>query len=357
MRKIAIIPGDGLGSEVTAEAVKVLEAVIERSGVDLQPVSLDFNVDEYMNTGVVVPDERIAELKKDFDAIFVGALIDPNSPGGKYSREVLNELRLKLNLFINYRPVKLLNPRYCPLKDKKPENIDFVVLRDNLEGPHPDLGVIFKKGTLDEEIIHQSVVTRRGVREIIHYAFEYARKKGLNEVIICGGHYSWQFGTDLWTSITDEIGQDYPEIKKSHLLLEDLISEMLHSPEKLDVIVSCSTFGDVIADIGTELQGGMGLAFEGNLNPGKVSLYMPVPGPCVENPRHNVANPMAAISAVALMLENLGLVQEAGWINGALKYALDTDNTTGDLGGRLKCCQVGDFIADQIKRSRTNKIK
>lgn len=352
MRKIAIVPGDGIGREITAEAVKVLEVVIGRSGVDLQPVILNFNVDDYASTGIAMPDELIAEFKKDYDAIYIGGLDDPNTSGGAFSRELLNELRLKLSLSINYRPAKLINSRFCPLKDKKPEDINFVVLRDNLEGLHPDLSSVFKKGTPDEEIIHQSIVTRKGIQEIIHYGFEYARKRGLNKVTICSGRCSWQLETDIWSSLTDEIGRDYPEIEKAHLLLEDLISVMLNSPEELNVIVACSTFGDVIADIGTELQGGMGLAFEGNLNPGKVSLYMPVHGACAGHSKHNIANPMAGISAVAAMLENLGLEQEAGWINGALKYALDTDNTTGDLGGRLKCDQVGDFIAGQIKKGR-----
>jgi 3-isopropylmalate dehydrogenase len=179
----------------------------------------------------------------------------------------------------------------------------------------------------------------------------------LNRIAICGGQYFWRSEADLWTLIADEIAPDYPEVEKTHLFLGDLISLMLNTPQELDLVVADCAFGQVVADIGAVIQGGRGLAFEANLNPGKISLFMPADVACGGHQEEETANPLAAIAAIAALLDNLGLEQEAGWINGAIKYALETDNTTGDLGGRLRCEQVGDFIADQIKRGRSNKIR
>lgn len=350
MRKIAIIPGDGVGMDVTAEAVKVLEAIMERSGLDLQLVHFDCGAEKYLETGVTIADEQIEEFRQDFDAIFLGALGDPRIPDDACARNILQGLCLKLDLYVNYRPVRLLNAKYCPLKDKKPEDINFVVFRENLEGLNSDIGGVFKKGTLDEEVIYQSISTRKGVQRIIQNAFEFARRRGLKKVAFSSSGNAFYSENDLWASVLEEAGQDYPEIEKSSLTLEDMVRRILRYPEQLEVIITCNTFGDIVADLGAELQGGTGLAAEGNLHPGKVSLYMPVHGPLPEHAGQNVANPLAAITAAAIMLEHLGFQQEAAWINAAVKYALDTDNVTHDLGGRLGTRQVGDFITDQIRK-------
>ncbi|TKJ40070.1 3-isopropylmalate dehydrogenase [candidate division LCP-89 bacterium B3_LCP] len=354
MRKIAIIPGDGIGVEVTAEAVKVLNAVIDRSGLDLGLVEFELSAEKFLNSGVSITDEQIEDLRQNFDGILIGALGDPRVPDDLYTRKVLSNLRLKLNLYVNLMPVILYDVKHCPLKDKRPEDVNFVVVRHNLEGPNPDLNVVFKKGTPDEEHLQHSMITRKGIRQIIQYAFEYARKQGRKRVTICSGRCNMRLGTNIWSHIFDEVGQEYADIEKTNILLEDLVHQVLTRPEEMDVVVPCSMFGNVIADLGIEVQGGMGLAFEGHLNPGKLSLYMPAYGSCAGGLQHDVANPLGSIAATVMMLNNFGFEQEASWVDKALKYALETDNTTSDLKGRLNCSQVGDFITDQIKRGRSN---
>ncbi len=350
MRKIAVIPGDGVGIEVTAEAVKVIEAVMERSGLDLELVQFDYGAEKYLDTGITLPSEQIEEFRQGYDAIFIGALGDPRIPDRFHVREILQNLRIKLDLFINYRPVKLQNAKYCPLKEKNPQDVNFAVLRENLEGPNPDIGGVFKSGTPDEEVIQQSIITLRGVRRICQNAFEFARRQGRKKVTICNSRNALHFETDLLTRAYEEVGKEYPEIEKNSAALEEVVREMLRCPENFDVILTCNSFGDIIADLGAELQGGIGIAAEGNLNPGKISMYMPIHGPLTQLVGKNAANPLGAISAAAMMLENMGLDQETGWINNAVKYALDTDNTTRDFGGRLGTRQVGDFVADQIRK-------
>ena len=350
MSKIAIVPGDGVGADVTAEAMKVLEAVMYRSGLDLKLVHFDYGAERYLNTGVSLPDEQIEEFRRDYGAIFLGPLGDPRLPDMAYARDILLRLRLKLDLYLNCRPVKLLNAKYCPLKDKAPEDINFVVFRENLEGPSPDISGIFKRGTPDEETIQQSIFTRKGCQRIIRTSFEYARRRGLKRVAVCSRGNSFSASSDIWATVFDEIGRDYPEVEKNNFTLAELIGQLLRNSSQFELIVTCSSYGDVIADLGSELQGGMGLAAESNLHPGKLSLYMPAHGPLTRYAGQNIANPLAAISALAMMLEDLGFEQEASWVCRAVKYALDTDNTTRDLGGRLGTSQVGDFITDQIKK-------
>lgn len=350
MRKIAIIPGDGIGIDVTAEAVKVLKAVIERSDLDLQMMHFDYGAEKYLSTGITLPEEQLEEFRHDYDAIFVGALGDPRIPDMAHARDILLGMRFKLDLYVNYRPVRLLNAKYCPLKDKKPEDMNFVVFRENTEGIYTGIGGIFKKGTPDEVAVQQSLNTRKGVERIIRYAFEYAREHGLHKVVMSDKGNAMRYEGDLWERVFEEVGGEYPEIEKSHLYVDALVMQMVKRPEQFEVIVTCNMFGDIVTDLGAQLQGGLGLAGSGNLNPGKVSLFEPVHGSAPKYTNLNVANPLAAISTVAIMLEYLGFQQESNWVNSAVRYALDTDNTTRDLGGRLGTRQVGDFITDQIKK-------
>ncbi len=356
MRKIAIIPGDGYGPDITDEAVKVLHAIMDRSGLDLQLENFDISVNKYLKAGIAFSDEEIEDFRNDFDAIFIGALGEPQSRNMVYASEILLELISKLDLYVNYRPVKLLNEKYCPLKNKKPEDVNFMIFRHNLEGVNSDVVNIIRKGTPDEEVFQQCIISRKGIQQIVQFAFDFARRQGHKKMTICCGRKYIKTETNLWFQVFDELGQDYSDIQKDTSSLEDLVRHLLKSPEHFEIIITCNTFGDILTDLGTELQGGTGLAVEANLHPGRISLYMPVQGSSSDDIEKNTASPLAAISAVGLMLEHLGFEQEANWVNAALKYALDTDNTTRQLGGRLETKQVGDFITDQIKRGHSNSV-
>ncbi|MFH1863141.1 MAG: 3-isopropylmalate dehydrogenase [bacterium] len=350
MRRIAIIPGDGIGIDVTVEAVKVLEAVMERAGLDMQLNHFDYGAEKYLQTGITLPDEQLEEFRRSYDAIYVGALGDPRVPDMAHARDILLGMRFKLDLYINYRPVCLLNAKLCPLKDKKPQDINFVVFRENTEGLYTGIGGSFKKGTPDEVAIQQSLNTRKGVERIIRYAFEYARKRGVKSVTMSDKGNALRYEGDLWERVFDEVGAEYPEIERNHFYVDALVMQMVKRPEQFEVIVTCNMFGDIITDLGAQLQGGMGLAGSGNIHPGKVSLFEPVHGSAPKYAGKNVANPLAAIATVAIMLEHLKYDQEAAWVEAAIKHALDTDNVTRDLGGRLGTKQVGDFIAAQIRK-------
>ena len=214
MRKIAFIPGDGVGIDVAVEAEKVLEAVVERSALELQVDHFDYGAQKYLDSGVGIPDEQIEDFQRNYAAIFIGALGDPAIPDGKHVREILLALRLKLDLFVNYSPIKLLSSKHCPLKDKKPEDIDFVVFRENLEGVNAFIGGTFREGTAEEELIQQSIISRRGMRRILQHTFEFARHKGMKKVIICNHRPPQIFPLKLWTDQINEIGREFPNLEK-----------------------------------------------------------------------------------------------------------------------------------------------
>jgi 3-isopropylmalate dehydrogenase len=350
MHRIAFIPGDGVGLDVAAEAGKVLQVVIDRSGLDLQVEHYDHGAQKYLNDGITIPDELVEEFRRHYAAIFIGALGDSRVADGIHVKEILSKLRLKLDLYVNYRPIKLFNSKYCPLKDKNADDVDFVVLRENLEGISATLGGSFRAGTVDEEIVQQAIVSRHGIVRIVRHAFEFARRSGRRELTLCSSRGMTNSNINLWQSVLDEFGSEFNNVDIRTESLQTVLGKLLRRPGDYDLIISCSLLGDVIADIGAELQGGIGLAVEGNVNPGKISLFRPVHGPMNDKAGSNVVNPLGAISAISMMLEHLGFDQEARWVSAAVGYALDTDNTTSDLGGRLSTMQVGDFIADQIKK-------
>ncbi len=350
MRKIAFIAGDGVGSEVAGEAEKVLQAVVDRSGLELQVDHFDYGAQKYLDEGITLPDEQIEEFHRDYAAIFIGALGDPRIPDDAHVRDMLPALRLKLDLYVNYRPIRLINDRYCPLKRENAGEIDFEILRENLEGINSCVDGVFKRGTENEELIQQSIITRRGVRRIHQFAFDYARKKGYKKVTICDSRPNFYPPVDFWKNEVDVISKDFQEIESEFVTLPELLNILLNRPEELELVVACNNFGDIVAEVGSEIQGGCTQAIEKSFNPGRISLYMPVHGPLNDQAGKNAVSPLAAITCMAMLLGDFGFEQEARWINAAVKYAIDTENITNDLGGRLTTSQVGDFIADQIKR-------
>jgi 3-isopropylmalate dehydrogenase len=277
-KKIAIIPGDGIGVDVTREAIKVLETVQNLYALPLDIKHFDYGAERYLKDGTTMPEEQVEDFRNNYHAIFLGALGDPRVPDMTHARDILLGLRFKLDLFVNYRPVKLTAPKLCPLKDKTPEDVDFVVFRENTEGLYVGLGGNFKKGTPDEIAIQEDVNTRKGVERIIRYAFEYAREKGRPKVTMTDKSNALRFGHDLWLRTFEEVGEEYPDIEKQHLYIDALTMQMIKRPEQFEVIVTCNMFGDIITDLGAQLQGGLGLAASGNINPGNTSMFEPVHG-------------------------------------------------------------------------------
>ena len=351
VKKIAIIPGDGIGIDVTREAMRVLDTIQKIHHLPLEVQHFDYGAERYLRDGTTMPEAQVKEYKANYDAIFIGALGDPRVPDMTHARDILLGLRFKLDLFVNYRPVKLMDPKLCPLKGKTAKDVDFVVFRENTEGLYVGMGGIFKKGTPDEIAIQEDVNTRKGVERIIRHAFEFARKTGRKKVTMSDKSNALRFGHDLWQRAFQEIGAEYADIEKEHLYIDALTMQMVKRPEQFEVIVTCNMFGDIITDLGAQLQGGLGLAASGNINPNSTSMFEPVHGSAPKYAGKNVANPLAAILTLGLMLEHLGFVNMNQLIEKAVSEAIKTDNTTKDLGGDLGTKEVGDFICERIEKN------
>ncbi len=353
MPKIAIIPGDGVGIDVTAEAVKVLNKINALENLGLELVEFDFGAEHYLKTGVALPDGQIEDFRENYDAIFLGALGDPRIPDMAHGRKILLAMRFELDLFINLRPVKLYHERLCPIKNKLPNDVDFVVFRENTEGPYVGAGGVLKKNTPDEVAIQESIHTRKGVERIIRAAFEYAEEHDLPKVTMSDKANVLRFGHDLWQRAFREVGEEHPKIEKEHFYVDALVMEMVRAPERFQVIVTENMLGDIVTDLGAMLQGGLGMAASGNINPDGVSLFEPVHGSAPPLAGKNLANPIAAIATVEMMLSHLEFSFAAQKINDAIQTAISENQVTEDLGGRLGTSDVGDFIVEMLKWSNS----
>jgi 3-isopropylmalate dehydrogenase len=347
--RIAVIPGDGIGKDVTAEAVKVLAAVGEAYGRAFALETLPWGADYYLETGISVPPNGHAMLRDDFDAIFIGALGDPRVPDMRHARDILLGTRFELDLYVNHRPVRLLDERLCPLKGRGPADVDFVVFRENTEGLYVGVGGRFKPGTDDEIAIQEEVNTYKGVHRIVRHAFEFARTSGRRKVCMADKSNAMTHGHALWQRVFHELAAQYPGIEATHLFIDALAMQMVKDPSQFEVIVTNNLFGDIITDLGAQLQGGLGLAASGNLHPGRTSMFEPVHGSAPKYAGRNVANPIGAILSAALMLEYLGLNDEAGAIEAAVKASVATGNGTKEIGGSLGTREAGDYIVGEIR--------
>ena len=303
---IAVIPGDGTGPEVIREGIKVLDAISSRFKITFNFHYYDFGGARYLQTGETLPDGAINELRK-FDAMYLGAIGHPDVKPGILEKGVLLRLRFELDQYINLRPVKLYPGVDCPLKNKKPEDIDFVVVRENTEGLYAGAGGVLKKGTLDEIAVQESINTRKGVERCIRFAFEYCRKRNkARKLTLCGKTNVLTFAFDLWERVFYEIAKEYPEIKVDYAHVDATTMWFVKNPEWFDVIVTDNMFGDIITDLGAMIQGGMGIAAGGNINPEGVSMFEPIGGSAPKYTGQNVVNPLAAICAGGMMLDQLG---------------------------------------------------
>jgi 3-isopropylmalate dehydrogenase len=348
-KRIAVIPGDGIGIDVTVEAMKVLDTVCEVGGFSLAREEFDFGADRYLATGVSMPEGTFERFKKEFDAIFIGALGDPRVPDMAHARDILLGTRFTLDLYVNHRPIKLLHERLCPLKGRGPDEVNFVVFRENTEGLYVGMGGIFKKGTPDEIAIQEDVNTRKGVERIIEHAFEFAKKNGYTRVTMSDKSNALRFGHDIWQRVFEEISTRYPDIEANHLYIDALTLQMVKRPEQFQVIVTCNMFGDIVTDLGAMLQGGLGMAASGNINPDGVSMFEPVHGSAPKYAGKNIANPFGAILSAQMMLEHLGFAETAAFVESAVIGCIEAEETPVELQGKLGTREVGDAVCRRIR--------
>jgi 3-isopropylmalate dehydrogenase len=341
--RIAVIPGDGIGQEVCAEAVKILKAV---GSIDLQ--HLPWGADHYLSTGETIPADGYDTLRS-FDAILIGALGDPRVPDNRHARDILLGTRFELDLYVNYRPVRLLDDRLCPLRNKTRADVDFVVFRENTEGVYVGIGGRFKPGTEDEVAIQEEINTYKGVHRIIKHAFEFATAHGIRSVCMADKSNAMAHGHALWQRVFTTIRQEYPDIEARHLYIDALAMMLVQDPGQFEVIVTNNLFGDIITDIGGALQGGLGMAASGNLHPGRTSMFEPVHGSAPPLAGKNIANPIGAILSAALMLETLGHPQEAAQIERAVEGAVHAGEITQDVGGSFGTREAGDAILRRLR--------
>ena len=350
MPHVAVIPGDGIGREVLDEGLKVLRALDARHGLNLRFTHLPYGADRYLATGLTITPEEMSGLR-DYDAVYLGALGDPRVPSNVHAKDILLGMRFQLDLYINLRPCVLLDERYCPLKDRRPEDVRFTVFRENTEGLYTGIGGQFKRDTADEVAIEAELNTRKGVERIIRAAFEHARARGLGRVCMSDKSNAMRHGHDLWQRVFKSVAAEFPEIKASHLYVDALVMEMVRAPDRFDVIVTNNLFGDIVTDLGAQIQGGIGLAASGNLNPGAgIGMFEPVHGSAPDIAGQGLANPLAAVLSAGMMLSWLGHVELERQIEDAVRVALNDGLVTRELGGTLSTSQVGDAIVAILSR-------
>lgn len=347
-KRVAIIPGDGIGVDVTTEATKVLKTLSESRGLPLELVQFDWGAEKYLREGVTLPRGALEMFRREFHAVFIGAMGDPRVPDMRHAADILLGTRFGLDLYVNQRPVKLLDARLCPLKDRSEKDVNFVVFRENTEGAYVGVGGNFKQNTPDEVAIQEDINTRKGVERILRYAFEYARKNGLKRLCMSDKSNALPHGHGLWQRTFAQVRKHYPEIDSWHLYVDALTMQMIKNPAQFDVIVTCNMFGDIVSDLGAQLQGGLGLAASANIHPGSVSMFEPVHGSAPKYAGKNVASPLAAVLTVSMLLDYLGFAKEAADIENCVADAIHQDKTTPDLGGKLGTREVGDWICGHL---------
>ena len=348
--RIAVMPGDGTGPEVIREGLKVFQSVAAAESIPFELVHYDLGGERYKKTGEILPDAVLAELRA-FDAIYLGAIGHPDVKPGILEKGLLLRLRFELDQYINLRPVKLYPNVPCPLKGKGPQDIDFVVVRENTEGLYAGAGGVLKKGTSDEVAIQESINTRKGVERCLRYAFNYAQKRGkAGKLTLCGKTNVLTFAFDLWERAFHEVAKDFPGIKTDYAHVDATCMWMVKNPEWFDVIVTDNMFGDIITDLGAMIQGGMGIAAGGNINPEGVSMFEPIGGSAPKYAGQNVINPLAAVCAGGMMLETLGEEKAGKRVEAAVIKLLESGKLKSLDAGKMgmSTSEIGDWLAGNI---------
>ena len=349
MLKIAVIPGDGIGPEVVREGLKVLEAVAGPTKLKYELTTYDFGGDRYLATGEVLPRGAMEELRQ-FDAIYLGAVGHPDVPAGVIEKGLLLGIRFGLDQYVNLRPIKLYPGVWTPIKDKGPEEIDFVVVRENTEDMYVGTGGFMHYGTPDEVATQVAMYSRKGTERIIRYAFEVARKRNrARKLTMVDKSNVLTFGHDLWVRTFDDVAAEYPDIQKDHAYVDATCMWMVKNPEWFDVIVTTNMFGDIITDLGAMIQGGMGIAASGNINPQGTSMFEPIHGSAPKYAGKNVANPLGAICAVAMLLDHVGATEAAARVDKAVSDTLAAGKIPDLSAGKCPpTSEIGDMIAGAV---------
>jgi 3-isopropylmalate dehydrogenase len=349
--KIAVIPGDGVGPEVTDEGLKVLERASKLFGFTYTTKTYPFGADHYLATKEFMPAGQLDEFRT-MDAILLGAIGDPRLPPGLVERGVIAATRFGLDLYINLRPIKLYAEHLCPIKGKKPEDVDMVVVRENTEDLYTGIGGHFKKGTPDEVVIANQIFTRKGIERAVRYAFELAvRRNGKKKLTLVDKANAIEV-QQLWRRTVEEVAPDYPGIEYDFAYIDAACMWMVKNPESFDVIVTPNLFGDILTDLGAMVQGGMGVAASGNIHPGKVSLFEPIHGSAPKYKGKNVVSPIAAIGAVGMMLDYLGERRAADAIEATIASLLSSKRIPSlDASSGLKTSQIGDMVVDELAKT------
>lgn len=351
---IGVIPGDGTGPEVVAEGLKALDALAPVCGLDFAFETFNVGGEAYLKSGTLLPDGMVQELK-DMDAVYLGAIGHPDVKPGILERDVLLRLRFELDLYINLRPVVLLPGAYTPIKDKGPDDIDFLVIRENTEGFYSGAGGFLRKGTHDEVAVQESINTFKGVDRCIRYAFEACRKRDRRKKLTLVAKTNvLTFESDLWERRFMAVAEEYPDIATDYQHVDACCMWMVKNPEIYDVIVTNNMFGDIITDIGAIIQGGLGIAAGGNIRPGAVSMFEPIGGSAPKYAGMDVINPMAAVCAAQMMLDHLGENEAAELLNRAVRKVVAQDLKSLDAGRMgMGTRAVGDKVAEALLEIRS----
>jgi 3-isopropylmalate dehydrogenase len=349
-KRVAVIPGDGIGKEVIPQAVQVIEA----TGASVEMTEFDWGADRYLQDQTTVPRHGFEMLARDFDAVLLGAFGDPRVKTNIHAKEILLGMRFQMDLYANVRPVRLLDSALCPLKGVEPKDVDFLVLRENTEGVYTDAGGVFKQGTADEIATQEDINTRKGVERIIRCAFQYCRThtkldgSRRSQVLMCDKSNAMTHAGGLWQRVFQEVSTEYPTITAQHMYVDALCLQMVRQPRQFDVIVTNNMFGDIITDLAAALQGGLGMAASGNIHPGRTSMFEPVHGSAPPIAGKNEANPFGAILTAAMMLDHLHFTEEADRIEAAVLEAVRQKKTTQDIGGSLGTKEAGEWIVRRL---------
>ena len=364
--RVAFIPGDGIGKEVTPVAVEVIKAATAKRHHHIEFVEFDWGADKFLREKISLPEGAVEMLRDEFDAILFGALGDPRVPSNQHAADILLALRFKLDLYVNARPAELLTDRFCPLRDRICNDVRIMVFRENTEGVYTGAGGFFKKGTADEIATQEDINSRKGVERILRYAFDYARGTGIpagapshttpmathKPLRLCMADKSnaMTFAGDLWQRTFKLVRAEYPDVDSRHLYIDTLAMELIRDPRQFDVIVTNNLFGDIISDLTSQLAGGLGLAPSGNIHPGQTSLFEPVHGSAPNIAGKGIANPFGSVLASGMMLDFLGWHSEAALLKQSVKSALEHDITTPDLHGSKQTHEVSAWLVNYVSK-------
>jgi 3-isopropylmalate dehydrogenase len=357
---IAVIPGDGIGPEVIAQATRVLEHYRDRRGLPLDLWPLDLGAERYLRDGTTYPDAVRERITSEASAVLLGALGDPRVPGLEHARDILFGLRFGLDLYANVRPVRALSDRLVPLKERGAKDVDMVIFRENTEGIYVGMGGQFKRGTRDEIAINEDVNTRKGVERLVRAGFEHARAHGRKRVHMADKSNAMRYAHELWYRVFFEVAKEYPEIEARHVYVDAMCLYMVQDPSQFEVVVTCNLFGDIVTDLGAALQGGLGMASSANVHPqvarccgephgaARVAMFEPVHGSAPPLAGKDVANPLASVLTVGMMLAHLGWAEEEQRLERIVAQAVSEKKCTRDVGGELGTRAVGDWVLAEL---------